>query len=368
MFEKIISIEKIGEEESYDLEVDSKYHNYYANNICVSNSTTYSYISWQTLFFKVYYPSYFYAAMLNMEDKEDKIQEIIDDAKKNAVEILPLSISKSQFYCTAENDMGVRLGYKLIRGVGDKVEDELKELEMHKCNTMDEIMQKPFKKLNNSALNNLIRLGCFDEFGVERSMIVQLKEIYKEPKIEKWFSRKRSPAEEKTMPEILSTNFDISLVMGFVPEALDSELPHITLVKLLTPHLKAERIDDPDARKIKLQKETIAAELELLGFSISIDDSFNDFARAYKSLGFNSISDLDENDPKCYFKVIKITDLKTKTGKVYWQYLLNDGRKDYKAKVWRQNPQVTEGSCCVGVIEYDQRWGFTLIHCEFIKK
>ena len=332
-----------------------------------SHSVTYSYISWQTLYLKVYYPAYFYSAMLNMEDKEDKIQEIIDDAKKNAIEILPLSISKSEFYCKAEGDMGVRLGYKLIRGIGDKVEDELKELEMHKCNTMDEIMQKPFKKINNTALNNLIRLGCFDEFGVDRGIIVQLKELYKEPKIEKWFSRKRNPVEEKTMPEILSSNFDVPLVMGFIPEALESDVPHIALVKLLTPHLKAERVDDPELKKIKMQKDTIAAELELLGFSMSVDDSFNDFARAYKSGGFKALSDFDADDPKCYFKVVKILELKTKNGKAYWQYVVNDGRKDFKMKVWRQNPKVKEGSCCVGVAEFDEKWGWTLLQAEFVK-
>ena len=331
-----------------------------------SHSVVYSYITWQTLYFKHYYPAYFYAAMLNGEDKEDKIQEIIEDAKKNTIEILPLSIAKSQFFNKPETDTSIRLGYKLIRGMGDAVEAELIELQMHKCTTIDEIMQKPFKKINKTALDNLIKLGCFDEFGVERELIEKLKNMYKEPKIEKWFSRKRSPAEEKTMPECLSEAFEPSMVMGLIPHALEDAQPHIALIRSLTPYLKEESNEDASTKKKRLQKETIDAENELLGFSISADDSFNEFARAMKVAGFKSISDFDEDDPKCYFKVTKIIDLKTKNGKTYWQYTLNDGRKEFKAKVWRENKKIKEGSYAVGILENSQ-WGFTLNQCEFVK-
>lgn len=332
-----------------------------------SHSVVYSYISWQTLFFKVYYPAYFYAAMLNNEDKEEKIQEIIDDAKKNAIRILPLSVSRSEYYSKAEDDESVRLGYKLIRGMGEAVEDELKELEMHKCTTIDEILQKPFKKINKTALDNLVRLGCFDEFGVDREMIEKLKSLYKEPKIEKWFSRKRSPAEEKTMPECLSEAFETSIVMDIVQSIIGNDKPHTALVKSLTPYLRVDSKEDPDVKRIRIQKETIAAEMELLGFSISVDDSFNDFARAMRAGGFKAISDFDANDPKCYFKLTKITELKTKNGKTYWQYTLNDGRKEFKAKLWRENKKVKEGDCCVGVLEFSEDWGWTLVQVEFVK-
>ena len=178
-----------------------------------SHSLAYSYISWQTLYLKVYYPAYFYSAMLNIEDKEDKIQEIIEDAKKNAIKILPLSIAKSEYNCKAASDDSIRLGYKLIRGCGDAVKDEIEQFEMHKCNSIEEILQKPFKKINKSVLDNLIKLGCFDEFGIDRDMIELLKSLYKEPKIEKWFTRKKGIGEEKNMPEILSDNFEKSIVI-----------------------------------------------------------------------------------------------------------------------------------------------------------
>ena len=79
-----------------------------------------------------------------------------------------------------------------------------------------------------------------------------------------------------------------------------------------------------------------------------------------------SISDYDENNPICYFKISKIIDLKTKTGKTYWQYTANDGRKEYKLKIWNMNKKVFEGAYCCGVIELN-KFGYTLLKCEVVK-
>lgn len=329
-----------------------------------SHSVVYSYISWQTLFFKHYYPTYFFAAMLNSEDKTDAIQNIIEDAKNHGMDILPLNVAESEYHTKSEGENGIRLGYQLIKGLGNAVEAELKELELHKCKTIDQILQKPFKKINATTLNNLIRLGCFDGFDVPREMVQRLKELYKEPKIEKWFSRKRSPAEEKTMPPILSENFDVSMVMDLVPSALDSAVPHIALVKSLTPYLASDNKVDIEV----LQKATIMAEMELLGFPVTEDEMFKRFALAYSSDGALSIDDFEEgDDPNVYyFKIIAINELKTKKGKTYWSYVLSSGRKEIKAKVWNENTKAIAGAYCIGVLSHDD-WGFSLKGCQIVK-
>lgn len=62
MFERINKIEYIGEKETMDLEIDSKFHNFYANDICVSNSHSFAYsvLALRTLYLKRYYPIEFY--------------------------------------------------------------------------------------------------------------------------------------------------------------------------------------------------------------------------------------------------------------------------------------------------------------------
>lgn len=366
---KIKSITFKENEEVYDVEMEAPYHTFTVDTGIVtsnSHSVAYSYISWQTLFFKVYYPSYFYAAMLNGEEKTEKIQEIIEDARKNNIKVLNLSIVASEYMTKAEGPDAVRLGYKLIKGMGGAVENELQVLELHKCKTIDEVLQKPFKKVNSSALNNLIRLGCFDELGVARELIETLKNLYKEPKIEKWFTRKRSPGEEKTMPEILIETFGAQEVMNVMPDILDEITPHIALISRLTPLLKVDTLEKEDAKKTRLQKETINAEVELLGFAVSNDDAFGDFARSMKAMGVVSIAEWEE-DIYCYFKIVKINEAKTKAGKTYWVYLLNDGRKDYKAKVWNMNKKAYDGAYCIGALDNDPTFGWTLQKCEIVK-
>jgi len=331
-----------------------------------SHSVTYSYISWQTLYFKVYYPAYFYAAMLNMEDKVENIQDTIEDAKKNGIEILPLSISKSEYNTKAETDSAIRLGYKLIKGMGDAVQDELMKLEMYKCKTIDEILQKPFKKINATALQNLINLGCFDEFDVDRDLIIKLKDLYKEPKIDKWFTRKRNPAELKTMPDELKETFGEDKVMEFVESARYADEPGKRLVELLTPFLNVATKEDEEAKKKRIQKATITAELELLGFSVSADDEFNSFARSMKSGGFYPLSEYEDGRP-CYFKIVLVAEAKTKNGKTYWVITVNDGRKDFKVKLWRQGSMIVTGNMCVGALEFDEKWGWTLLQYEVVK-
>ena len=64
-FEEIVECVELGDEETLDLEIDSEFHNFYANDVCVSNShcVSYSYIACQTLFLKHYYPTEFYTAL-----------------------------------------------------------------------------------------------------------------------------------------------------------------------------------------------------------------------------------------------------------------------------------------------------------------
>ncbi|MFA5652466.1 MAG: hypothetical protein WC933_03825, partial [Candidatus Paceibacterota bacterium] len=103
-FEKIIEIEEIGEVETYDLEIDSEFHNYYANDVCVSNShsVSYSYITAQTLFLKHYYPTEFYVALLNhpksnnnKEKEKQWVQSAILSAMSKGIEIVPPTIQSN---------------------------------------------------------------------------------------------------------------------------------------------------------------------------------------------------------------------------------------------------------------------------------
>jgi len=376
MFERIISQEFVGEEEVYDIEIDSKYHNFIANDIVVHNC--YSYISWQTLYFKVYYPAYFYAAMINLETDVEAFLPIIADARMNGIEILPHSITRSSLKTKAEGDKSIRLGFQMIKGLGESACLELFSFDLNKCKTIDEVLKKPFKKVNSTNLQNLIDLGCFDEFQIHRNKIEVLKDLYQDPKILQWFTRKKQPVRIETMPTTLEDNFDDSDVMAialkikkkydssivsvddfFGDDEVDSDKlkeevhPDVELIKELIPLIKV-RNDSEDT----IRKRTAKKQKELIGFTLLGDSAIHEFERGFQLKGILPLSQHDGDDKEYYFTIIKRDIKLTKTGKQYLQMKVNDGIKDHNLKCWKPL-NLEEDKVYYGVVKKDN-FGMTL--------
>lgn len=375
-FECIVSCKSIGLIDTYDLEVDSEFHNYYANNICVSNShsVAYGYIAWQCLYFKTYYPAYFYCACLNQESKEEKIKIIISVAKNSGIQIKPISINKSEFLSTVENDNSIRFGYKLLKGMGDAARAELNTLELNSCKTIYDVLEKPFKKINSTVLKNLVELGCFDELEENREKVKKLFLLYKDAKIEKWFTRKTSTLALKTMPPILSEEFNSEEVMQLASDVAGQEKPHLSLIKLLSVHY-----DSIEVNKLEIEQQTLDKEKELLGFQLTVNSKFVDFSKRLSDDGFRPMTLIMEEDEEsdvyknCYFEIINCTVAYTKTKKPYLNFMLNDGIKEYKANMWinssKENnliPSYQKARFGIGNFTRSQ-YGFNLTNLEIPK-
>src|ERR1035437_719491 len=203
MFEKIIKFESLGKQKTYDLEVNSKDHNFYANEICVGNShsVSYSYTTMQTLWLKVYYPEYFYANLLNVEPF-DSYQTIIADAISNGIKILFPTINKAEYNFKAEPG-AVRIGFKALKGFGDSAQEELMAMNLNQYDNIYDILALPFKKVNSLAFNCLIDAGAFNDFDIECEKIEVVRNLYKDPTIIKWFTRDKNFLDITTVPEAL---------------------------------------------------------------------------------------------------------------------------------------------------------------------
>ena len=320
-----------------------------------SHSTTYSYISWQTLYFKTYYPSYYYAAMLNVEGDVDAYLPIIADARINGIEILPHSITKSSLKTKAEGDKAIRLGLQMIKGLGENACLELVSFRLNRCKTIDEVLRKPFKKVNTTQLQNLIDLGCFDEFGIHRNKIEMLKEMYQDEKILNWFTRKKQAVRLETIPSSLK-DFDADEVIKIASKIkkrfdnsqisvddffgddnqeetekpLEKIEPDIELINELIPLLKV-RNDSIDT----IKKRTSKRQKELIGFSLLNDNPIHEFERTLQLKGIKSLTNYDDPESDYYFTIIKREIKLTKTGKEYLVLKVNDGVKDYNLKCWK---------------------------------
>jgi DNA polymerase-3 subunit alpha len=332
-----------------------------------SHATTYAYVAWQTLYFKVYYPAYFYAAMINIAANIDEIQVIISDAKMNNITILAQSVKESEYMTRATNKTTIRLGFGMLKGMGDSTIEVSNSFKNYK--TLDELLRQKFKGINSTQFQNLIDIGAFDDYGVDRDMVLWLKDLHNDPKIKDWFIRKRQPLRIETCPETLTRKFNaeycIKIALEAKKEAPDPFFDEVTenskepwdimLEKLLST-VKTSELD-----KEKYSKETAKKQMELMGFSL-IESPLAKLESSLKIKGLLPLNEYSDPNKKYYFVVEKVERTLTKTGKPFLRLILNNG---IKAKCWK-DINLEENECYYGLFKKDD-FGFTLNDRETYK-
>lgn len=186
--EEIVEIKGLGYQHTFDLEVDSDDHNFYANDICVSNShsVSYAYIAAQTLWLKHYYPAEFYVSLLNhpkssgsKKEKEDWMTTAISSAIMKGISIKPPS-RKSKWECSITGENEISLGLSMINGLGETAYHELCELLEISGKTFENISMPAFfslsfSKFNKSSFEACLKAGLFDDWSSSREYLLHLK-------------------------------------------------------------------------------------------------------------------------------------------------------------------------------------------------
>jgi len=317
-----------------------------------SHALFYSYTGMQCVYLKKYYPAYFYAELANVESHE-KIREIVVDAIANGINVLAPSVTKSQHGFSVENEKTIRMGFNALKGFGDKAYEELVTLKVSDSKNIYDILTLPFKKLNVSAFQSLIDVGAFDEFGVEREKIESIRALYKDPKIEKWFTRKRKPLDLTTMPPSL-LDFPEEVVMGLAEKHKDDPDHWKKLIHELIPFIKVK----PLKEEVKNNREE-----NILGFSLKKVSSLAELltlAEKYPTLNLKSLSLHNNESDLCYWSLVKRTVLKTKRGKEYLNLEISDGSTTIKAKCWDML-DLKKGKAYVSNLKKDL-YGYTIIN------
>lgn len=193
-FEKIVDVKEVGEHNSYDLEIESKDHNFFANDICVSNShsLSYSYNSFRQLWQKYYYTIEFYCAAFNNEPLDEfsrivsNIQKFparkIVDGKSIEYQIKVaqpcLKLMNSNFAIDGDN---IRHGLQHIKYISPAAYDIMKAnlTEQHFDDFEKLITSKYIKNEKNKSVIDkklataLIYSGALDYLGISRSDLAQ---------------------------------------------------------------------------------------------------------------------------------------------------------------------------------------------------
>lgn len=186
---KITVLHYFQDAETYDLEVDSKEHVFYAGDIVVSNSHAIDYGNrgYICAWIKAHDPLSFYCGWLrHATDKQGAAQEemanLIEEAKLLNVEIKPpniLNISET-FHVVGNH---INCGCGNIKGIGDAQLENLREFSAStpfKTLSWYEFLINHSDKINKTVFTNLTKCGAFDDcgFGVSRSRMLYEYDVF----------------------------------------------------------------------------------------------------------------------------------------------------------------------------------------------
>jgi DNA polymerase-3 subunit alpha len=167
-WDEVVSIEYVGEQDTYDLTVDVD-HNFVADGLIVHNShsAAYALITYQTAYLKKHFEVEFMAALMtNDRDNTDKVVRFINEAKAMNIEVLPPDVNKSQLDFSVV-DGQIRFGMAGIKGVGAGVIETLLEArETGPFKSLyDFCARVDSKKINKRTIEALVKSGAFDAIG-----------------------------------------------------------------------------------------------------------------------------------------------------------------------------------------------------------
>ncbi|WP_233558146.1 DNA polymerase III subunit alpha [Alginatibacterium sediminis] len=140
-----------------------------------SHSAAYALVSYQTLWLKTHFPSYFMAAVMSADmDNTDKIVTLVDECNSTNIPIIPPDVNSGEYKFSVNEQQQIVYGIGAIKGVGEgPVEAILEAREAGPfidlfdfCNRVD------LKRINRRVLEKLIMAGALDQLGPHRAALM----------------------------------------------------------------------------------------------------------------------------------------------------------------------------------------------------
>lgn len=182
---KIKSLKFLGKRETYDLEIDHKDHNFYAEGLVTSNSHAINYasISALTVYLKFKYPQNFFLSLLketiNEPNPIEEIGKIQQELKYFDIELLPPHLLKSDFDFKLERE-NIRFGLSSIKGISDKTIQKLIDFRKPYSTKFELFEAAQNCKIPIGILAALIQAGTMDDvsYNISRSRLVLEAQIW----------------------------------------------------------------------------------------------------------------------------------------------------------------------------------------------
>lgn len=153
-----------------------------------AHSVSYGRVAYQTAFMKANYPVAFMTAILTEESGDiDKISEIVNEAERMGINVLPPDVNHSigGFSITEDtknkkHDEAIRFGLYTIKNMGAAIADaiiEEREKRGPYKNLEDFVNRINHKDLNRKSLEALIKCGAMDDFGERNQLLFNVDDL-----------------------------------------------------------------------------------------------------------------------------------------------------------------------------------------------
>src|SRR5690242_17295673 len=140
-----------------------------------SHAVAYSVLSYQTAWFKTYYPAEFMAALLSSEiGNTDKVVQYIAEARELDLQVLAPDVNESGYKFTVISDQRIRFGLGAVRNVGEgAIASIIAGRQQGPYRSLVELCDRIDLRLcNKRVIESLIDAGACDSLGGERSQLV----------------------------------------------------------------------------------------------------------------------------------------------------------------------------------------------------
>lgn len=211
---KIVSIEYVGEDMTYDVEINSVEHNFFANGICSHNSHSLAYalIAYRGAFLKTFFPDCFLSSVAQIKPQmkgKDKIPDYLNEARQLGVELRPPHVNWSDIGFSVPEPHVIAYGLERIKGVGVAAQTIVDERHAHgEFTDITDFCCRVPKSVTKTALKALVSAGALDGLGWTRraleASVGDLAEFRK-----KWFKDKEKNTGQLSLGLDLGTSVSI---------------------------------------------------------------------------------------------------------------------------------------------------------------
>jgi DNA polymerase-3 subunit alpha len=140
-----------------------------------SHAVAYSILSYQTAWFKVYYPAEFMAALLSsVIGNTDSVVQYINEARELGLEVLAPDVNESGFKFTVVGDRRIRFGLGAVKNVGEgAIASIIAGRTAAPYRSLVELCDRIDLRLNNKrVIESLVDAGACDSLGGHRAQLV----------------------------------------------------------------------------------------------------------------------------------------------------------------------------------------------------